>query len=206
MKNNKNHWYDGRFYDKLIAPNQDSAFKIVKEIIEKDSKILDFGCGTGRLGLQLSEHCQLVDGVDLSYRNINVAKRNLSNTGIKNVRYFHSDISSFFREESREYDYTVLSYVIHEIDEHSRTDILNKISERSRNILIVDYLVPRKSGAVNILNELVEFFAGIEHYRNFNSFVKNGGIKGIAEICGMEIKKEVMNNPVTAHIAVLGKK
>ena len=38
MNENKNHWYDGIFYDKIIAPNQDKSFRIVKNILEKDSE------------------------------------------------------------------------------------------------------------------------------------------------------------------------
>jgi 2-polyprenyl-3-methyl-5-hydroxy-6-metoxy-1,4-benzoquinol methylase len=205
MEYNKNHWYDGKFYDKFIAPNQDKAFGIVKSLIEKDSKVLDFGCGTGRLGLQLASHCQIVDGIDLSVKNISVAKINIRNTGIVNVRYFHSDIDTFFTNESTYYDYTVLSYVLHEIKIEKRTEILKKISEKCKKIIIVDYLVPRPFGAVSIINELVEFFAGISHYRNFKSYVKKGGIKGLAEKTGLEILREIKNEPVTTHIAVLTK-
>lgn len=205
MKENKNHWYDGKFYDKFIAPNQDKAFEIVKSLIEKDSKVLDFGCGTGRLGLQLAAYCNIVDGMDLSFRNIAVAKANIKNTGIVNVRYFHDSIDTFFKNESRKYDYAVLSYVLHEIKVEKRAEILNKISEKCKEIIIVDYLVPRPCGIVNIMNELVEFFAGTSHYRNFKSYVKNGGIQGLAGKNGLKIVREIKNEPVTAHTAILTK-
>lgn len=205
MKFNKNHWYDGKFYDKFIAPNQDKAFGIVKSLIVKDSKVLDFGCGTGRLGLQLAAHCKIVDGMDLSRKNISVAKENIKNTGIINVRYFHNNIDTFFNNESRKYDYAVLSYVLHEIKVEKSTEILKKISEKCKEIIIVDYLVPRPCGIVNIMNEFVEFFAGTSHYRNFKSYVKNGGIKGLAEKSGLKILKEINNGPVTTHITVLTK-
>lgn len=32
---NKNHWYDGLFYDKFIAPNQDKSYRIIKKIISR---------------------------------------------------------------------------------------------------------------------------------------------------------------------------
>ncbi|MBK7710882.1 MAG: hypothetical protein IPJ37_07995 [Bacteroidales bacterium] len=48
MTENKNHWYDGWFYDKIIAPNQDKLFGQIKNIIEQGSDIIDVGCGTGR--------------------------------------------------------------------------------------------------------------------------------------------------------------
>ncbi|MBN1632931.1 MAG: class I SAM-dependent methyltransferase [Ignavibacteria bacterium] len=205
MKENKNHWYDGKFYDKFIAPNQDKSFDIVKTLIDKYSSVLDFGCGTGRLGLQLTSHCKIIDGIDLSYRNIEVAKTNLKNTGIVNVRYFHTNIDTFLKNENSRYDYAVLSYVLHEVRPVKRTEILKKISGICEKTIIVDYLVPRPCGFTNILNEFVEFFAGTSHYRNFKSYVKTGGIKGLAEKSGLKIIKEIENEPVTAHIAILTK-
>jgi hypothetical protein len=51
MAENKTHWYDGWFYDLLIAPNQDKLFQQIKNIIEPNKNIIDVGCGTGRFSL-----------------------------------------------------------------------------------------------------------------------------------------------------------
>ena len=48
MIENLKHWYDGWFYDNFLAPNQDNAYKIIKNFIDDDSTVLDAGCGTGR--------------------------------------------------------------------------------------------------------------------------------------------------------------
>ena len=75
MTINKKHWYDGIFYDKVIAPNQDKAFRVAKDMMNKQSSVIDVGCGTGRLSFQLADKCKKVDGIDLSEKNIGVAKR-----------------------------------------------------------------------------------------------------------------------------------
>jgi len=43
MTQNKTHWYDGWFYDTVIAPNQDQLFWQIKTFIEPQSKVLDDG-------------------------------------------------------------------------------------------------------------------------------------------------------------------
>ena len=37
MMENKDHWYDGWFYDNFIAPNQDRLFGQIKNLIEPNS-------------------------------------------------------------------------------------------------------------------------------------------------------------------------
>lgn len=203
MINNKNHWYDGSFYDRIIAPNQDMVFGIVKKIIEPDSAILDAGCGTGRLAFKLDEKFSLYDGVDLSIRNINSANKNLSQKPSHKINFYHADVFSFL--QSRSYDYAVISFVIHEINEAEREKILITLTDHAKEVIIIEYLSPRPPGFWSILNEAVEFIAGKEHYRNFKSFIAAGGIYGIAERTGLKIIKEIKNSPYTTHIAVLTK-
>ena len=74
MTENKNHWYDGWFYDRIIAPNQDQLFAQIKELIEPQSTVIDIGCGTGRLAFTQGDHCKSVLGIDLSKRNIDRAQ------------------------------------------------------------------------------------------------------------------------------------
>jgi len=35
---NKTHWYDGWFYDKVVAPNQDILFTQLRELVDPESK------------------------------------------------------------------------------------------------------------------------------------------------------------------------
>ena len=203
-KENKNHWYDGLFYDKLIAPNQDKSFTQLKNLIEPDSTLLDAGCGTGRLAFQIADKCSKVDGIDLSIKNINLANKKLSSTTISNVIFHHADVIKFLSGKNR-YDYAVLSYVIHEVDISLRVEILKLLSLAAEKIIIIDYLTPRSKGFWSALNEIVEFIAGKDHYRNFKSYVANGGIYGLAQQSGLKIVNEIKNVPSTSHLVVLVK-
>ena len=62
MTKNKYHWYDGWFYDKVIAPNQDKLFGQITSLIEPESSVIDIGCGTGRLAFALAINAKLFWG------------------------------------------------------------------------------------------------------------------------------------------------
>ncbi len=204
MDENKNHWYDGIIYDRIIAPNQDKSYSHIKEIIEDNSSLLDAGCGTGRLCFQMYDKCSKVTGIDLSTKNIQTAQSKLTNINAINIELVHTGIDDFLNNDN-EYDYAVLSYVIHEVPEHERINILQKLAEHSHRLIIIDYLVPRPGGIWSAVNEIVEFIAGRDHYKNFKNFVKNNGIKGLAESAGLVVEREIVNSPSSSHIVVVKK-
>jgi len=205
ISENKDYWYDGLFYDYFIAPNQDKAFRLSKNLIKKDSSVIDVGCGTGRLAFQLKDICSRVDGVDLSLRNINVANKKLTQTKSVNIQFHHSDVGEFLKNNSNKFDYAVMSYVIHEMDENIRLNILNTLAAYVNKIILVDYLAPKPVGFRKHLNEAVEFLAGSDHYKNYKTYIKNGGINFLAAHGGFKIIKEIKNTPISSHIAVLQK-
>jgi 2-polyprenyl-3-methyl-5-hydroxy-6-metoxy-1,4-benzoquinol methylase len=199
------HWYDGWFYDLFIAPNQDKAYEKIKYYIPEGSSVLDAGCGTGRLCYQLNEKCNKIDGIDASEKNIIIAKKNYAEKLHSKINFYHSDIKSFLEESKNKYDYAILSYVIHEINEIKRENILRLLSLYADKIIIVDYLTPHPKSFMGIINRSVEFLAGKTHNRNFKSYLKNDGLIGLSKKTGLEIIDEIKNNPKTSHIAVFRK-
>ena len=205
MPENKNHWYDGWFYDTFIAPNQDKSFQIVKSLIKENSSVLDVGCGTGRLAFQLEDKCKKIDGIDLSKRNIDLANKNLAKNPSPKISFHHDEVRNYLLSKEKFYHYSIISFVIHEINESKRVDILKLLSEKSDQIIIVDYLYPRPKSFWSVINEAVEFAAARDHYKNFKSYISNKGIIGLAENTGLNILNEIKNNPLTTHIVVLSK-
>ncbi|PID60318.1 MAG: hypothetical protein CR986_04115 [Ignavibacteriae bacterium] len=199
---NKNHWYDGIFYDKLIAPNQDKIFEKIKSLIPKDSSLLDVGCGTGRLAFKFSEHCSKIVGIDLSLKNISIAQENC-NANYNNIEFIHGDAIKITKNFKQKFDYAVLTYVIHEMPEKARISLLEQLKILANNIIIGDYLTPTPRSIMGGLNVAVEFLAGKDHYSNFKSYVKNGGIDYLAEKANLNKIKEIKNEPSTAQILVL---
>jgi 2-polyprenyl-3-methyl-5-hydroxy-6-metoxy-1,4-benzoquinol methylase len=202
---NKDHWYDGLFYDLVIAPNQDTSFELIEQMIMPGSSILDVGCGTGRFALKLKKKYSKIDGVDLSKRNIEIAEKRRSKNNNTKIAFYHEDIVQFLRRTGNSYDYAVLSYMIHETDQDKVKDILHNVASHADEIIISDYLVPHSGGIWSSINEVIEFIAGRDHYRNFKSYVNNGGIAGLAVKNNLKIVRELRDDPSTNHIAILKK-
>ena len=205
MPQNKNHWYDGWFYDIFIAPNQDKLFEKIKDHIETGSKVIDVGCGTGRFSFYIADKCQYVLGIDLSGRNIDRANLILNRKPNAKIHFHHKSLDEISSENNLHFNYAILTYVIHEVDENERINLLNKIFLIADKIIIGDYLVPKKPGFWSLLNEAVEFAAGSNHYKNYKNFVANGGINGLTAKAGFKVIAEIKNQPSTSHLIILGK-
>jgi SAM-dependent methyltransferase len=205
MTQNKYHWYDGWFYDIFIAPNQDQLFGRIRDLINDETRVIDIGCGTGRLEFDLAKKCKFVLGIDLSERNINRANLKLLRNPDSKISFQNNNIRDIINEEPPHFDYAVMTYVIHEVNAEERIELLSDIAQVADKIIIGDYLVPGPKGFGGFLSEVIEFIAGKEHYRNFKSYMADGGIKYLADKAGLMIINELSNQPFTNHIVILAR-
>ena len=203
MPMNKEHWYDGWFYDRWIAPNQDRLFGQIKTLLPPGSTVIDVGCGTGRLALSIAEKCSTVLGVDLSKRNVEQAKLRLSKTPCQGASFAHASVREILGDGKKHFDYAVLTYVLHEVAAEDRSTLLDELARVVHRVIIGDYLVPVPGGFWSFLNEVVERAAGRDHYRNFRSFVARGGIAGELASTDLELLHESEDAPGTSHLVVL---
>lgn len=206
MQENKDHWYDGWFYDTFIAPNQDRLFSQIKNLIEPNSKIIDVGCGTGRFAFSIHERCESVLGIDLSERNIDRANFLLSKNPQKRITFAHKRLNEIISNEANHFDYAVITYVLHEVNENERVELLKNVSQLANKIIIGDYHPKQTNRLWRWLNEIVEFAAGKEHYRNYKTYISNGGLKTLAEKAELKIISEIKDRPLTSHLVVLSSK
>lgn len=204
MTHNKDHWYDGWFYDRIIAPNQDTMFGEIKNLINPNTSVVDVGCGTGRFSFSIADKVKEVVSVDLSKKNIDTANKTLSKNPNSKISFHHTNLKNLIAQNLH-FDYAVMTFVIHEVNPELRIKLLNEMALIADKIIIGDYLVPVNKGFWSVLNEAVEYFAGKNHYTNFKHFKTNDGLYGLAQQAELKIINEIKNKPSTSQLLVLSK-
>ncbi|HPN36846.1 MAG TPA: hypothetical protein PL041_00495 [Melioribacteraceae bacterium] len=65
--------------------------------------------------------------------------------------------------------------------------------------------MPQEKGIWKYLNEIVEFLAGKDHYKNYLSFKEHGGIIGLINNKNYVVVNKTENEPVTSQIVIIKK-
>ena len=77
-----------------------------------NSKVLDFGCGTGRVGMQFTNFVERVVFLDISPAMIEVLRSNLQEAGIENYEIFDNCIEEL---QENDFDLILAAMALHQI-------------------------------------------------------------------------------------------
>ena len=91
-------------YKFIVSPesffqvNTKQTINLYKEILEiskptREDRILDLYCGTGTIGIYLSQHCKEVLGIEINKSSIENANKNKEINNIKNIQFKLGDVS-----------------------------------------------------------------------------------------------------------------
>lgn len=189
----KKHWYDGRTYNYLIDPSTETTREIISSLIENDSRVIDIGCGTGSLALYLSKKCKYIVGVELSKKMVEYANSMKQEKDISNVHFLHGTAENISGLTNERFDYAIYSLSLHEMKSETRAKTLDEIKKITNNIIIYDYDVKNNTSFQSILNSIIEFVAGKDHYKNYKSFLKENGVFGLLEKHGYKVQKIIFD-------------
>lgn len=132
--------------------------------LRPDLDVMDFGCGTGLLTLQIQPLVRSITGIDSSQRMLDVLNMKIRKQSITNVRTHLVDIT---REELPfgEYDLVVSSMTLHHIkDIPSLLSAMAGVTRSSGQIAIID--LDSDDGKFHDSNE------GVFHFGFDRSFMK----------------------------------
>lgn len=105
-------------YAKQPIANQ-KAYEIkldlTREYFTPESKVLEFGCGTGSTAILHAPFVKQIDAIDVSPEMIRIAREKLAPEGIKNVRFEVADMDGFQIQPSS-YDAILGLNILHLLD------------------------------------------------------------------------------------------
>lgn len=125
-----------------IAGNQ--YFDIINEtILNKDTSVLDLGCGSGRWTKFIAKKVKLVEAVDPSNA---VFSANYLNRNEKNVRVTQASVSNIPFEDNT-FDFVICLGVLHHIPntQQALTDLVKKIKKGGTILLYLYYSLDNRS-------------------------------------------------------------
>lgn len=181
-------WFYGGFIDPFLAPMRE---KINTEVQPGESMI-DVACGTGAQVFKSAAKASEAVGVDLSESMINRALRTKKRRHIENVQFFVNDATNLSRFADNQFEVATMSLALHQFEPALHTPILSEMKRVAKKIIIIDYAVPLPSNYSGIGSKIAEFFAGVEHNRNFRKYCRLGGLNEILPLNQLEITKSVL--------------
>ena len=82
-------------YAKKPWPNPDATrrkLEITKARIRPGDVVVDLGCGTGTIALELAPHCRRLTGIDVSGEMVKIARRKATDANVANVEFVQSGV------------------------------------------------------------------------------------------------------------------
>jgi len=168
--------YSAKFYDPLlfpfIRPIRNKVIALIQQY--RYRSILDVCCGTGDQLKLLKQHGFDGEGIDLSDAMLSVALQ-----GEHKADCIRQDATQMHYEDAK-FDLAMTAFSLHEKSHTSARKIveeMGRVTSEGGDILIVDYELSEKTSILSkILIYFIEWLAGGEHYRNFKSYINEGGL------------------------------
>ena len=168
--------YSAKYYDRLLAPFiRPIRYRVLKLLKKyRYNNILDVCCGTGDQLKLLKKHGFDGEGIDLSEAMLEVAQK-----GKEKRNCFLEDATQMHYADDK-FDLVMTAFALHEKDHATAQKIVQemlRVTSEGKDILIVDYELSEKTSSFSKMAiYFIEWLAGKEHYRNFRSYIKKGGL------------------------------
>lgn len=173
----------GTLYHRLLDPLILPARNMIIDRIPENSSVIDIGCGTGALCLDLrrEKKCPVV-GIDLSRKMLDFAQ---SRNTYDDVLFQHLDASDLSEFSEGSFEYAIIMNVIHEMDPELQIKVVVEACRVAKNVMIYDSNVPLPWNLTGIMKRAIEVTFGFDHYPQFQKFIDQSGIVGILAASGL---------------------
>lgn len=120
--------------DVWLYPKSHGVHSVIVSCVReelKSARVLDVGCGAGRLALMSAVFAESVHGFDFSERAIEMARANALCAGIANVTFSVDEVDSFCNKEQRAFDTVYLVGVLEHVPDP--VHVLRQLAGRLRS-------------------------------------------------------------------------
>lgn len=125
-----------KFWDKSAAkyaksPIADEAtyqrkLRETQNLLSKNMKVLEFGCGTGTTAIHHASHANHIDAIDVSENMLSIATKKATDAGASNIQFKRCTLTEFDAAPSS-YDAILGLSILHLVPDRQET--LTKVSE-----------------------------------------------------------------------------
>ena len=106
-------------FEKQISKDEESFIKIIektKKFLRNSDTVLDFACGIGTSSINMIDHVQEIQAIDISLGMIEVAKRRKNEHYTKNIKFIQTNLfDEQFKSES--FDVITAFNIIHLLED-----------------------------------------------------------------------------------------
>ena len=119
-------WVYDEYFETIVRSGY--LQEMVNFLYRPSGRVLDFGCGSGWVGLRLAEKGMHLEGVDLSAEQIKQAKQQALERGITNVNFWQSGVKII--EHHLSYDSIIVHSLFHHLNTTDKQILLKGIAAK----------------------------------------------------------------------------
>jgi len=103
-------WYSNKREENRDAKSRANGIefyftkKVLEKYVNKQTSVIEIGCGTGYYGIFLTDKCKIYTGVDISPENIELFNNKIKSANIENINAMVGDATNLVNIENNKYD------------------------------------------------------------------------------------------------------
>ena len=126
------------------------SLELTKKHLRTDAVVLDYGCGTGTMAIEIAHLVHSVDGIDISSKMLDVAKRKVNEQTIENVRFTQADIFDM-HYQPHSFDVVLAFNILHLLEDvPTAIDTINNLLKAGGLFISATACLGEKRGGVSV--------------------------------------------------------